>query len=234
MPSQELNHEIKQGIMTEKISIGVVGLGLMGSSIATCILAAGHPVTGMIKNMDKLTEVKERIHSFLQQLSEEGILKEDVSKVMQRLSISNDYKLLRDHEVVVESIIENLEEKKRVFAQLEEVLSSTAVIGSNTSAIPVTILQDGMKHADRLLGIHWAEPAHITRFLEIICGKNSDLTYAEKISALALGWGKEPSIVKKDIRGFITNRLMYALMREAFFLVEKGYAEIEDIDRACR
>src|SRR5690606_4515922 len=84
------------------------------------------------------------------------------------------------------------------------------------------------------LGIHWAEPAHITRFMEIICGKNTDIQYAEKIYTLAEGWGKEPSLIKKDIRGFITNRIMYAMMREAFYLVENGYASIEDVDRSVR
>ncbi len=72
------------------------------------------------------------------------------------------------------------------------------------------------------------------RFLEVICGEQSDIKYAEKIVALAEEWGKEPSLVRKDIRGFITNRLMYAMMREAIHLVENGYATIEDIDRACR
>ena len=68
----------------------------------------------------------------------------------------------------------------------------------------------------------------------MICGEQTDIQYAEKIVTLAEEWGKEPSLVKKDIRGFITNRLMYAMMREAIHLVENGYATIEDIDRACR
>jgi len=136
--------------------------------------------------------------------------------------------------VIIESITENLDDKKEVFQQLEKVLSPTAIIGSNTSAIPVTILQSGLRHPERLLGIHWGEPAHILRFLEVICGDRSDIKYAEKIVTLAEEWGKEPSLVKKDIRGFITNRLMYAMMREGIHLVENGYATIEDIDRACR
>ncbi len=220
--------------MSEKLRIGIVGLGLMGSSIATCILAAGHEVTSLIRNIEKSDEAKERILNFLVQLQEEGMLKEDPNIVLERLTITNDYSLFANHEVVIESIIENVEDKKRVFQQLENVLSPTAIIGSNTSAIPVTILQSGLKRPERLLGIHWGEPAHILRFLEVICGEQSDIKYAEKIVALAEEWGKEPSLVRKDIRGFITNRLMYAMMREAIHLVENGYATIEDIDRACR
>ena len=220
--------------MSEKKQVGVVGLGLMGSSIATCILAAGYKVTSFTRNIEKADEVRKRILNFLKQLQEEEMLKEDPNSAIKRLVITNDYSLFAHHEVVIESIIENVENKKGVFQQLENVLSPTAIIGSNTSAIPVTILQSGLKHPERLLGIHWGEPAHILRFLEVICGEKTDIRYAEKIVTLAEKWGKEPSLIRKDIRGFITNRLMYAMMREAIYLVENGYATIEDIDRACR
>ena len=220
--------------MSEKIRIGVVGLGLMGSSIVTCILAAGHEVTGLTRNMERSDEARKRITNFLVQLQEEKMLKEDPDKILKNLTITNDYSLFTNHEIVIESIIENVDEKRQVFRQLEGILSPTAVIGTNTSAIPVTILQSGLKHPERLLGIHWGEPAHILRFLEVICGEKTDIMYAERIVTLAEEWGKEPSLVRRDIRGFITNRLMYSMMREAIYLVENGYATIEDIDRACR
>lgn len=220
--------------MSEKIRIGTVGLGLMGSSIATCILAAGHPVTSLVKYIDEADSARERIIGFLKQLYQEGLLKEDADVIMQRHIITDNVLMLENHEVIIESIIENPDEKKLLFRQLENVLSSTAIIGTNTSAIPVSVLQSGLKHPDRLLGIHWAEPAHITRFMEVICGKESNIQYAYKIITLAESWGKEPSLLKKDIRGFITNRIMYAMMREAFHLVENGYATIEDVDRSLR
>jgi 3-hydroxybutyryl-CoA dehydrogenase len=220
--------------MSEKIRIGTVGLGLMGSSIATCLLAAGHEVTSLIRHLEKANTARQRIEKFLKQLSDEGLLKENPEVSIQRLTITDNFSRFKDHELIIESIFENLDEKREVFRELEKVLSPTAIIGSNTSAIPVTILQSGLKHPERLFGIHWGEPAHILRFLEVICGNESDIKYAEKIMALAESWGKEPSLVKKDIRGFITNRLMYAMMREGFHLVEKGYATYEDIDRACR
>ena len=218
----------------EKKPVGVVGLGLMGSSIATCILAAGHKVTSLTRHIEKAGESRERILKFLEQLQKEGMLQEEPNDVIKNLVITDDYLSFTNHEVVIESIVEDLDQKKGVFLELEKVVSPTTIIGSNTSAIPVTILQSGMQHPERLLGIHWGEPAHVLRFLEVICGDQSDIQYAEKIVTLAESWGKEPSLIKKDIRGFITNRLMYAMMREGFHLVEKGYATIEDIDRACR
>ena len=220
--------------MNEKIRIGTVGLGLMGSSIATCLLAAGHEVTSLIKDMEKAAAARKRILTCLQQLQKEGLLSEAPETVMQKHTITDNIALMAGHDLVLESIVEDVAMKKKLFLDLENVLSSTAIIGTNTSAIPVTILQSGMRHPERLLGVHWGEPAHVLRFMEIICGKDSDVKYAEKVKQLAEGWGKEPSVIKKDIRGFITNRLMYAMMREAFHLVKNGYATYEDIDRACR
>lgn len=220
--------------MTDKIPIGTVGLGLMGSSIATCILAAGHQVTSLVKNIDEADKARQRILDYLVQLQTEGILKEDPENVIQRLTVTDNVSLLATHEVVIESITENTDEKKLVYQQLESVLSPTAIIGSNTSAIPVSVLQDELKYPERFLGIHWAEPAHITRFMEVICGNKTNIKYAQAIITLAERWGKEPSLLKKDIRGFITNRIMYAMMREAFHLVEKGYATFEDVDRSLR
>ncbi|ULQ52103.1 3-hydroxyacyl-CoA dehydrogenase family protein [Flavihumibacter fluvii] len=220
--------------MEQKQRIGTVGLGLMGSSIATCILAAGHPVTALTNQVATAGEARVRIRGYLQELKEEGLLQEDPAETINRLLITDNIELLRGHDIVIESIIESPEEKKKLYRQLETVLEPTAIIGSNTSAIPVSFLQDGLQYPQRLFGIHWAEPAHITRFMEVICGKQSDLQLAGKVIALAASWGKEPSLLKKDIRGFITNRIMYAMLRESFFLVENGYATVEDVDRSLR
>src|SRR6187402_1501375 len=138
--------------MSTKIPVGTVGLGLMGSSIATCILAAGHAVTSLVKSMDQAEEARQRILGYLQELQSEGMLQDDPVVVLERLRITDDVSLLKEHEVVIESIIENLQEKKSIYLKLESVLSPTAIIGSNTSAIPVTILQEGLQHPERVLG----------------------------------------------------------------------------------
>lgn len=220
--------------MSLKQRIGTVGLGLMGSSIATCILAAGHEVTSLVKEKSEAGPARDRILGFLTETHEEGLLQELPEAVAERITITTDVARLAGHEVVIESITEDLEAKKAVYHALETVLLPTAIIGSNTSAIPVSVLQAGLQYPGRVLGIHWAEPAHITRFMEVICGKDSELKYAEQIVKLAETWGKEPSLLRKDIRGFITNRIMYAMLREAFNLVENGYATVEDVDRSLR
>jgi 3-hydroxybutyryl-CoA dehydrogenase len=134
----------------------------------------------------------------------------------------------------VESILEDVELKRRVIAHVEASVAPECLIGSNTSALPVTQLQEGALHPERILGIHWAEPAHITRFMEVICGDRTAPASARRVMELARGWGKEPTLVQRDVRGFITNRIMYAILREAFYLVENGYATPADVDRSVR
>jgi 3-hydroxybutyryl-CoA dehydrogenase len=167
-------------------------------------------------------------------MAEEGLLKRDAARLTKEFAVTEKYDSLRDCQIVIESIVESVEEKRAALRKVEEVVSPQTIIGTNTSAIPVTILQEGAKFPERIFGLHWAEPAHVTRFMEIICGRDTSLPYAECMVELAKHWGKEPSLLRKDIRGFITNRLAYALFREAFHLVESGYASIDDVDRSMR
>src|SRR5690606_35083529 len=124
--------------------------------------------------------------------------------------------------------------KQAVYGKVEAEIDAEALLASNTSAIPISDLQRLTRHPQRFFGLHWAEPSHTTRFLEVICGELSDVAQGEYLCRLARYWQKEPTFVRRDIRGFITNRLMYAMYREAMSLVENGYGTVEDIDRACR
>jgi 3-hydroxybutyryl-CoA dehydrogenase len=221
-------------IALEKISAGVVGLGLMGSSIAACLLAAGHQVTGIEQDSTRCKSARSRIRALLSGSRKEGLLTADPATVVRQFAAHIDYSALQQCQLVIESATEDLRIKRDVIRKVEEVVSSGAIMGTNTSGLPVTDIQKGARHPERILGIHWAEPAHITRFMEIICGEQTSLSYARRTLDLARRWGKEPSLLRKDVRGFITNRIMYAMLREAFYLVESGYATIEDVDRSLR
>ena len=225
---------MKQSIDTSKITIGVVGLGLMGSSIATCLLIAGHPVIGVAPLPGELGHSENRIKAHLRKAKEEGLVRHSPKHYLRQLTATEEYGLLKDCGIVVECVLENLDIKKSVFEKIEAVIAEDALLTSNTSSIPISVLQKQTRHPERFFGLHWTEPAHTTRFLEIICGDQSDQSRAEYLYGLSYQWGKEPILVRKDIRGFIANRLMYAMYREAFHLVENGYATIEDVDRACR
>ncbi|MBC9929392.1 3-hydroxyacyl-CoA dehydrogenase family protein [Chitinophaga qingshengii] len=219
---------------TNDVIVGVVGLGLMGCSITACLLMAGHRVIAVAPIPDDLLHASKRIAAHLHRSFEEGITRKDPVELLQALVITEDYTLLQPCGLVIESTIENLEIKKAVYNKIETVIDPGCLLVSNTSAIPISMLQKLTKHPSRFLGLHWAEPSHTTRFLEVICGDDSDVQLGEYLYQLSHRWGKEPILVRKDIRGFVTNRLMYAMYREAFYLVENGYATVEDVDRSCR
>ena len=213
---------------------GVVGLGLMGTSIVACLLAAGHRVVGVSRKAEKHHQAGRGVSGLLRQMKKEGFLAADPSRLMKELVMTDNFAELRDCNVVIESIIEDPAVKKKCLRQIEGVVSPETIIGSNTSAIPVTLLQDGALRPQRILGIHWAEPAHITRLMEITAGDRTEPGYVEQALILARHWGKDPTYVRRDIPGFITNRLMYAMLREAFYLVANGYATPEDVDRSAQ
>jgi 3-hydroxybutyryl-CoA dehydrogenase len=221
-------------VSPEELPVGIIGLGLMGRSIVACLLSSGHPVLAVTRNVQKREDARNQVRGLLEEMRTEGILKADPGPLLRNFEITDSYADLADRRVVIESIVEMIDTKKQALRNVEQVVSASTLIGSNTSAIPVTLLQEGALHPERILGIHWAEPAHVTRFMEIICGDRTSPECAGFVIALARRWGKEPTLVKRDIRGFITNRLMYALLREAFYLVEAGYATPADIDRSMR
>lgn len=219
---------------TSEIPAGVVGLGLMGSSIVTCLLIAGHPVIGIAPMPDDMNNAGDRIHGHLFRAYEEGLIPEQPEFYEQSLVITEDYSRLKDCSLVIECTLEDIEIKKSVFGKIESVISADTLLTTNTSAIPISELQKFTLHPERFYGLHWMIPAHTTRFLEIICGDLSAMAGAEWLYKLAHHWAKEPMLLRKDIRGFLNNRLMYAMYREAFYLVENGYASVEDVDRAAR
>ena len=219
---------------TNEIPIGVVGIGLMGSSITTCLLIAGHPVVAVAPVSSDLLHAEKRIRRHFEKSLENGIVDQEPDYYFRKLSITEDYSQLEPCQLVIECTLEDIDIKNAVFKKIEEVISKEALLTSNTSAIPISVLQKLTKYPDRFLGLHWAEPSHTSKFLEIICGDLTNMEYAEYLYRLSHYWAKEPILVRKDIPGFIANRLMYAMYREAINLVENGYASIEDVDRACR
>ena len=213
---------------------GVVGMGLMGTSISACLLGAGHRLVCVETDPAKLLTARKRLLALLREAQAKGLRPGAASTLIQRATFSSEFSGLKDAEIVVESTVEDLLIKRQVIAKIETAVSAKALIGSNTSAIPVTDLQRDAKYPARVLGLHWAEPAHVTRFMEIICGKDTSQANAQRAVRLARMWNKEPSLLRKDIRGFITNRIMYAMLREAFYLVDSGFASVADVDRSMR
>jgi 3-hydroxybutyryl-CoA dehydrogenase len=213
---------------------GVVGMGLMGTSIAACLLGAGHRVACVEVDPEKLRTAPKRLMSILKDAHAKRLFPKAPSILMKRFAVSAEFADLAGAQIVIESTVEDIAVKRQVIGQIESAVGRRTLIGTNTSAIPVSDLQRDAQHPERILGLHWAEPANITRFMEVICGKQTAPGCATRAVEFARRWGKEPSLLRKDIRGFITNRIMYAMLREAFYLVETGYATVADVDRSLR
>lgn len=216
-------------------TVGVAGLGFMGRGIVASLLAQGVPVVGYDtrKESFELTRknVEVAIEELIERLDYPASLRDTWQANFTEAASPQDF---AQCDAVIESIIEDVDAKSALFDQIEAAVGPGVIIASNTSALPITQLQQNRKHPERFVGLHFCEPVHVTRFLEVIPGEHtSDATFN---AAMELGkvMAKDPSLVQKDIDGFIINRLGYAIYREAMHLLEQGVADVETIDRTFR
>jgi 3-hydroxybutyryl-CoA dehydrogenase len=215
--------------------IGVVGLGLLGRGITACLLERGFDVVAVVPTTAEHVAALPIIEQLLAELVDHGVApKELLARWRSQLVQVTQWEPLADCDFVIESVNEDLALKQSVFEEIERVVATDAVIASNTSAIPISVLQRKRKHPQRFIGMHWAEPAHATRFLELIRGEATSDETLRRAEELGRQLGKDPTICQKDVPGFIVNRIAYAMYREALHLVETGVADVETIDRSLR
>lgn len=216
-------------------TVAVVGLGLLGRGIATCFLGNGFRVIGCDHAGRAHPVARDYIDRGLREMVEHaGMDAANLHNWQDRYQATQGFDDWTRCDFVVESVDEDLATKRIVFDEVERAVAPDVPIGSNTSAIPITQLQESLRYGERLLGTHWFEPAHVTRFLELIPGVHTSADTMNAASTIARRCGKEPSLLAKDIPGFIVNRLAYALYREALNILELGVADAETIDRSFR
>jgi 3-hydroxybutyryl-CoA dehydrogenase len=137
-------------------------------------------------------------------------------------------------DLFIEAVTENLEVKRRLFAEVEALARHDALLSSNSSSFPIGAIAQGLAHPERCHNLHYFMPAHIVPLVEIACGPKSDHALAQELAQLMRDTGKVPVVIRKDLPGFLANRLQHALAREAYALAESGAASLEDIDNAVR
>ena len=137
-------------------------------------------------------------------------------------------------DIVVETVTEDLALKQRLFAEMEALARPDAAITSNSSSFPISEIAKGLKTQGRMLGLHFFMPAHLIPLVEVVRSVHSDVKQAERLGEIMASLGKRPVQVKKDVIGFLGNRIQGALMREALWLIEEGVASPEDIDATVR
>jgi 3-hydroxyacyl-CoA dehydrogenase len=214
-------------------NIGLVGLGLMGRGIATCLLSRGLPVMAYDRKAAICDACRGHIDTALRELVRRKLLGAATARNWERnFRVAASFEEMSGCTFVIESVQEDLRLKQAIFKGLEAAVARGAVIATNSSSIPISLLQRGRKHPGRFIGMHWGEPAEVMRYLEIIPSKLTSPDTIERTRRLGLLCGKDPAVLNFDIRGFISNRMMYAMMREACHLLEAGVADIETIDRS--
>lgn len=211
-----------------KARIAVVGAGLMGHGIAQVFALAGHDVTIYDSIAASLDTVKMRILANLKDLGD------DQKAVERVIPVSDLAQAVRDADYVVEAVLEDLPLKQKLFAEIESYVRPDTILASNTSVIPITRIMEGLKQRERALGTHWWNPPYLVPLVEVIetqWTSRSAIDFTMKLHAAA---GKKPAHVKKDVPGFIGNRLQHALWREAVALVEHGVCDAETVDTVIK
>jgi 3-hydroxybutyryl-CoA dehydrogenase len=214
--------------------VGVVGLGLLGRGISACLLAGGLDVIVYDRDQTIQAELLSYLQSVMEEIAEHRpALSAYCTGWRGRFRWATGLEEFQQCDLVIESVSEALAVKRELLVQLEQIVDGEIPLASNTSALPITELQRGLAHPERVAGMHWAEPAFATRFLELIGGEQTSKVVLEDLDVFARSLGKEPCIVG-DLPGFIVNRLGYAMYREAMHLLATGVADAATIDRAHR
>lgn len=215
--------------------VGVAGLGLLGRGIAACFLAHGYRVVAFTRRSQTHDEARQYIERAVADLIEHaGFPASLADDWADRYEPVDSIEAFAACDFIVETIVEDPDAKRQLYDQIEAVVGPEVPIASNTSALPISSLQHGRRRPTRFLGMHWAEPSHATRFMELVRGKDTSDEVLQRVARLARAIGKDPAVVEKDVPAFIVNRLGYAMYREAVNLLEMGVADVETIDRSFR
>jgi 3-hydroxybutyryl-CoA dehydrogenase len=210
--------------MTAKLHVAIAGAGLMGHGLALVFVAGGHSVSITDPVPDVLKTVKVRIAATLKSLDKD-------ESAVDRVAIADSLgDAVRDADIVIEAAPEKLALKQSVFAELERHASPQALLASNTSAIPIGQIAARVTSKHRVLGTHWWNPPYLVPLVEVIQAEATDPQTITQMIAVLKDLGKVPVHVKKDVTGFVGNRLQHALWREAIALVADGVCDAETVD----
>lgn len=216
------------------MNIGIIGAGTMGIGIAQVAATNGCKVWVYDANARQVETATLGLEKTLIKLvDKQKISGEKMTEILANISIATELKDFKDCELVIEAIIENKEIKTKVFTELENHVSESCIIGSNTSSISITSLGAELKHPGRFIGIHFFNPAPLMPLVEVIPSLLTEKSLPEKIYSLMKDWGKTP-VIAKDIPGFIVNRIARPYYGEALRMVEENIATIEQVDDAMK
>ncbi|NJQ06615.1 3-hydroxyacyl-CoA dehydrogenase family protein [Streptomyces lonarensis] len=215
--------------------LAVIGAGLMGSGIAQVSARAGWDVVLRDVTDEALSRGVGGIEQSLQRfVAKEKLTAEQAAETLGRITTSTDLDAAADADIVVEAVFERLETKREIFAALDTIVGEDTVLATNTSAIPITKIAAATKRPERVVGTHFFSPVPMMALCELVRGVRTSDEALATAREFAESVGKTCVVVNRDVAGFVTTRLIIALVVEAAKLRESGVATAEDIDIACK
>lgn len=216
--------------------IAVVGAGTMGSGIAQACAQAGYSTLMQGRSYERIEQAFNLIKSSLQAYKEKGLLNGgDEERILARVKgVTTLEEAAGDADFVIEAVPEDLELKKDVFSRLDKICHVETILASNTSGLSITEMGSATSREEKVVGTHFWNPPHLIPLVEVVRGDKTSEETLKVTAELMKILGKKPVIVNKEVPGFIGTRLHQALIREAFHIVEKGIASIEDVDTVVK
>ena len=221
-------------MFTQSSVIGIIGSGAMGSGIAQVAATAGHKVLVYDNNQTALDKAKKNLLAGLEKLTAKNkISLEQSTAIAAAHHYVSGLADLSECDLIIEAIVENLDIKKAVFSELENLCKPSCALASNTSSLSITSIAAACKQPQKVLGVHFFNPATLMPLVEIIPGVATDLHLAEEVKKLTESWGKT-CVMAKDTPGFIVNRVARPFYSEALRIAEEGIADLPTIDWAMK
>lgn len=216
----------------KSIQVGIIGSGAMGSGIAQVAATAGHKVILLDTKQEALDRSKSNLDKIMKRLVEKGkYTAEEVNTIQGNIEYSQDYNSFSDCKLIIEAIIENLDIKKKVFQDIEAVVGDDCIIATNTSSLSVAAIGSALEKANRVIGIHFFNPAPLMPLVEIVPAVQTDSEVIEHARTIIDSW-KKVTVLAKDTPGFIVNRVARPFYGEALRIYEEGFADFATIDWA--
>jgi 3-hydroxybutyryl-CoA dehydrogenase len=214
--------------------VGVVGAGTMGNGIAQVFAAMGARVQLVDVNEAALEKARAAVEKSLGKFVEKGRLSEEEKRAaLDRIETSTELAAVDGAGLVVEAVVENLPTKESVFLQLQEIVSESAILASNTRSISITELARRVRSPERVIGMHFMNPVPVMKLVEIVRGARTSEETVRSVESLARNLGKEPVVVN-DYPGFVSNRVLMPMINEAVYCLMEGVAEKEAIDTVMK
>lgn len=216
--------------------VAVVGAGTMGAGVALCFARAGYPVVLYSRTDAGLERARRHEERSLALMAQAAILSPEAAQatLSRQRTTTQLVDCLDGAQFAFESIPEQLYLKQALFREMETLCPSDTILATNTSGLRITDIATACEHPNRVIGMHWINPPEYVPLVEVISGQKTEPQVTETTRLLAEHLGKMAVVIKKDVPGFASNRLQFALLREALALVEAGVLTIRDLDRVLR